>query len=89
MEKNSIEYAEMVCNGQFPITYTREQVVSHTAGDFNAGVEAYRNHILGVLQENLDAAKRGLVEEDKVRPAEELLIETYEDLISIFSKRSS
>ncbi len=83
----AIEYAERVCNGQFPITYTIEQVIARTAGDFNAGAEAYRNHALSVLKENLDAAKRGLVEEDKARPAEELLIEVYEDLISIFSKR--
>ena len=33
----AIEYAERSCNGEFPITYTREQVVKHTANDFMAG----------------------------------------------------
>jgi hypothetical protein len=37
IQEIAIEYAERVCNGQFPITYTREQVVKHTADDFIAG----------------------------------------------------
>jgi hypothetical protein len=32
------EYAELVCSGQFPIEYTRDQVVKHTANDFLAGI---------------------------------------------------
>lgn len=37
LKKVSREYAERVCNGEFPITYSREQVVSHTANDFTEG----------------------------------------------------
>ena len=43
------------------------------------------NHVLEVLRENYEAAKR-LTDEDKERPAQEMIIETYEDLISIFEK---
>lgn len=42
--------------------------------------------VLSVLEENLSAAKSGLVDEDKARPVEDVVIETYEDLIAIFSK---
>jgi hypothetical protein len=31
------KYAERCCNGQFPIEYTREQVIKHTANDFEEG----------------------------------------------------
>lgn len=31
--------AERVCNGEFPITYTREQVIKHTVDDFIAGAD--------------------------------------------------
>lgn len=34
------KYAERVCNGKFPIQYTREQVVKHTISDFIAGANA-------------------------------------------------
>lgn len=85
IEKYATDYAERVCNGQFPITYTREQVVNHTKGDFLTGAKAVKSHVLNVLNENYEAAKR-LTDEDKVRPAQELLLETYEDLISIFSQ---
>ncbi len=37
LKKVSREYAERVCNGEFPITYNREQVVNHTANDFTEG----------------------------------------------------
>jgi len=37
LEKISTDYAERVCNGQFPITYNRDQVVKHTADDFKEG----------------------------------------------------
>lgn len=37
LKKVSREYAERVCNGEFPITYSREQVVNHTANDFTEG----------------------------------------------------
>lgn len=37
LKKVSREYAERVCNGEFPITYSREQVVNHTANDFAEG----------------------------------------------------
>lgn len=47
IEEKAKEYAERVCNGQFPITYTREQVVKHTAIDFIAGA----NEVLPLLRE--------------------------------------
>lgn len=81
-------YAERVCNGIFPITYTREQVVKHTAGDYLAGMEYFQKYVLGILYENMNAAKRGLAPEDKIRPAEESIIETYEDLIAIITNYS-
>lgn len=31
--------AERICNGEFPITYTRDQVVQHTIDDFIDGAE--------------------------------------------------
>lgn len=37
LKKISRLYAERVCNGEFPITYNREQVVNHTANDFTEG----------------------------------------------------
>lgn len=37
LQKVATEYAERVCNGGFPITYSREQVVKHTADDFITG----------------------------------------------------
>lgn len=37
LKKISREYAERVCNGEFPITYSREQVVNHTDNDFTEG----------------------------------------------------
>ena len=37
LKKVSREYAERVCNGEYPITYNREQVVNHTANDFTEG----------------------------------------------------
>ncbi len=40
INENAIAYAERVCNGQFPITYSREQVVKHTANDFQSGWDA-------------------------------------------------
>lgn len=39
LKKTANDYAERVCNGTFPIEYTREQVVKHTSNDFIAGVE--------------------------------------------------
>lgn len=42
--------------------------------------------VIDILQENYEAAK-DLTDYDKNRPAQELLIETYEDLISIFKHR--
>lgn len=41
---------------------------------------------LSVLEENFKAAK-SLTDEDKIRPAQELLIETYKDLISIYKSK--
>lgn len=40
INENATAYAERVCNGDFPITYSREQVVKHTANDFQAGWDA-------------------------------------------------
>ena len=37
LKKISREYAERVCNGEFPITYSRQQVVNHAANDFTEG----------------------------------------------------
>lgn len=78
------EYAERVCNGEFPITYTRDQVVNHTKNDFIAGCNQYMNYVLNVLKENYEACKT-LVPEDAVRSAQDIVNETYEDLITIFS----
>lgn len=77
-------YAERICNGEFPITYTREQVVRHTAEDYMAGASAFKNQVLAVLKENYEACKT-LTPEDAARTAQEQVNETYEDLIAIFS----
>lgn len=37
INEKATQYAERVCNGEFPITYSREQVVKHTANDFQSG----------------------------------------------------
>jgi len=37
IEELASNYAESVCNGKFPIEYTREQVVKHTKNDFMEG----------------------------------------------------
>lgn len=49
-KKAAIDYAEKVCNGEFPIEYTREQVVNHTKNDFLAGIK----HILTPLPNDID-----------------------------------
>jgi len=49
-----------------------------------AGIEIMRELALGVLNENYVAAK-SLTDEDKARTAQDILLETYEDLIAIFS----
>lgn len=37
--KEASDYAERVCNGEFPIEYTKEQVVKHTKNDFISGAK--------------------------------------------------
>ena len=49
-EKIANDYAESVCNGQFPIEYTRQQVVKHIKNDFMEGVK----HILTQLPNGID-----------------------------------
>jgi hypothetical protein len=39
LEEAAEKYAEEVCNGQFPIEYTRQQVVNHTKNDFIQGAK--------------------------------------------------
>jgi hypothetical protein len=39
LEEAGQNYAEQSCNGQFPIEYTRQQVVNHTKNDFIAGAK--------------------------------------------------
>jgi hypothetical protein len=39
LEEAGQNYAEEVCNGQFPIEYTRQQVVNHTKNDFIEGAK--------------------------------------------------
>lgn len=41
---------------------------------------------LKVLEENYKAMK-GMVDEDKIRPAQEMVLETYEDLIAIYKSK--
>lgn len=79
------DYAERVCNGQFPIEYTRDKVVTHTEYDFIAGVNEFKKYVLSVLKENYEACKQ-LTNEDKVRSAQDIVNETYEDLFLIFGK---
>jgi hypothetical protein len=86
IEFQANEYAERVCNGEFPIEYTREQVVKHTASDFIAGAQAYQNHVLKVLKENYEACKT-LTPEDAERSAQDIVNETYEDMIFIFGRQ--
>ena len=85
LEKVATDYAERVCNGQFPIEYEREQVVRHTKDDFIVGANEYKKHFLSVLKENYEASKT-LTDEDKIRSAQDIVNETYEDLISIFGE---
>jgi len=40
LRTKAFDYAESVCSGGFPIEYTREQVVKHTANDFIQGYNA-------------------------------------------------
>ena len=51
--------------------------------DFIAGANEYKKYVLSVLEENYKACKN-LTEEDKNRSAQDIINETYEDLISIF-----
>lgn len=84
LKKEAGEYAERVCNGEFPITYSRDQVVSHTSNDFLAGANHFRGHVISVLIENYTASKN-LTDEDKIRTAQDTVNETYQDLIFILS----
>jgi hypothetical protein len=43
----AFDYANRVCNGEFPITYTRQQVVIHTMNDYAAGMKHLRSTLLG------------------------------------------
>ncbi|MEO7048880.1 MAG: hypothetical protein ABI091_26495 [Ferruginibacter sp.] len=79
-------YAERICNGDFPITYSREQVVKHTKDDFIVGATYFQIAVLTILKENYLASKK-LTDEDKIKSAQEILKETYEDLILIFSSK--
>lgn len=83
LEELANNYAERVCSGEFPIEYTRQQVVGHTKSDFIAGVKEYQQHVISVIQENAEACK-DLVIEDRIRPAQDIVNETYEDLLFIF-----
>jgi hypothetical protein len=82
IKQNASEYAELVCNGDFPITYTREQVVNHTKGDFIAGATDFKRRVLSMLKENATACK-GLVPEDAARSSQDMVNETYDDMIEI------
>jgi hypothetical protein len=44
-----------------------------------------QKNFLQVLEENYEASKH-LVDEDKIRPAQDLILETYRDLISIYKR---
>lgn len=50
LEKAAIDYAESVCNGKFPIEYTRDQVINHTKNDFISGAK----YILSPLPNEID-----------------------------------
>jgi hypothetical protein len=82
IKQEANEYADRVCNGGFPITYTREQVVTHTEGDFIAGATWFKNKVLAMLHENAAACKT-LVSEDAARSAQDMVNETYDDMIEI------
>ena len=85
LETLATEYAERVCSGQFPIEYSRKQVVNHTKDDFIVGANEHKKYVLSVLKENYEACKT-LTDEDKVRSAQDIINETYEDLIAILEK---
>ena len=50
IKKEASIYAEHVCNGKFPIEYTRDQVVTHTKNDFIEGVK----HVLTPVPIDID-----------------------------------
>ena len=62
LQERAKEYAERVCNGSFPIEYTREQVVKHTANDFIAGFNFRQPEIESLQNQSkvLSAIKNGL-----------------------------
>jgi hypothetical protein len=82
IEQKATQYAERVCNGGFPITYTREQAVNHTKGDFIAGANDFKKRVLYMLNENAKASQN-LVPEDAARSAQDMVNEVYEDMIAI------
>jgi hypothetical protein len=78
IEKQAIDYAEKVCNGQFPIEYTREQVVKHTKNDFIAGVK----HAYSTLPNEIDLAelKKLLAFSDRY----EISIQFWPEIIAVY-----
>lgn len=50
--------------------------------------QALKITFIEILEENYQAAKR-MTDEDKKRPAQEIILETYEDLISIYKSKIS
>ena len=80
------DYAERACDEQqYPLKLGREQAVSYAMDDFVVGANEYKKFVLSVLKENQEASKT-LTDEDKARSAQDILNETYEDLISIFEQ---
>lgn len=69
-----VEHTESVCSGKFPVEYENAIMI---------GAEYYRQYVLSVLKENYEASKT-LTDEDKIRSAQDIVNETYEDLIAIF-----
>ena len=78
IEKKANDYAEEVCNGQFPIEYTREQVVKHTKNDFMEGVK----QVLTPLPNDIDLLelKKLLAFSDKY----EISVQFWSEQIAVY-----
>jgi hypothetical protein len=80
LEEAAENYAEEVCNGQFPIEYTRQQVVNHTKNDFIQGAKWQQERMYSE-EEVLELLLRSKIETSN------LYYEDMKDWFEQFKKR--
>lgn len=66
-------------------TFGNHEEKTIEVSDLEKGILKYQKYVLSVLKENSEASKT-LTDEDKIRSTQDVINETYKDLISIFER---